>query len=833
MPISKSFQLIRYRVLRARGQRGISLLQLVGIVGALMALVIGLNYKTVDVFTKGRALDSDALLRMADNQLRQYIVANGRLPCPSFDGAGISASSCLTTSQQKGYLPYKTLGMADKNYVFGEVPMLYGAHSEGAISFASSAQVFIPKYADQNNSQQDFVTTTRNMFDFCASLAALKAQSTATMGLAVAGNSEVHKAVYALALPGQGNRDGLSAGWTGGLAVNAQYDGLNATSPNRFELPQAPITPTYDDRTQYRTASDLHDYFRCEAMNSSVNLLTEAVTMQKQTEDFANSNAESVKSGLLMNAALNGLSLLAFQQGNAQRVSAAATLVASTALLAGVTASCAIPPWATCALIPVYTVAVSSATTGGTLSIASMAAAAVGLGLKITATALYAELNGRTTTPNTIPAAAISTVSDDVLTRLHDAYVASKALATTAYLAVPASAPDVSALNAIQQGKAATLAGDVAALTDGTLQGLLNARLNGSVQTCALASATLCSAAGFTAHGDNTLVANYTKDLLVSTAYTPGVIPSLDSYYQALLRSGASTSIGATSTSTSTDPSVMAAQTALTEANAALAAVPVIDPVTALVSSNAVVTQYDALLAAISDFDAKHLADKAASTVSTGIARSTSLSNLRALMGGANSTWDYLGSTTLCGGGSTSVSSCGWMTGATPSAGSSTTRATTRSSTVNDYLAAYGNYKNTAIYQKLKDAADAKASSAWSDRNGYKTANCAKLQSVTWLGGNSTTSTNPADWDVSEKLLDSPITGLSCTNSVAAPDFSVAENAARQAEIDKYCTNPIPSFGDADRFRMCSLAQGVVPAQSSVKGARNVVDALIEKGIVR
>ena len=93
---------------RALKQRGIGMLQLLVILGALMALVVGLSYKTSDYFAKSQALDSDALLRLADNQLRQYIAANGRLPCPDLHvpATGLESSGC-TSSDQKGYLPYK------------------------------------------------------------------------------------------------------------------------------------------------------------------------------------------------------------------------------------------------------------------------------------------------------------------------------------------------------------------------------------------------------------------------------------------------------------------------------------------------------------------------------------------------------------------------------------------------------------------------------------------------------------------------------------------------------------------------------------------------------
>jgi len=334
----------------------------------------------------------------------------------------------------------------------------------------------------------------------------------------------------------------------------------------------------------------------------------------------------------------------------------------------------------------------------------------------------------------------------------------------------------------------------------------------------------------------------YTKDNL-SSPYAPGVIPSLDTYYSAVLQSGASTSTGVTLTSTSTDPAaVVAAQKSLADANAALAAVPVVDPATALADRNRLVAHYNDLLAAIADFDVKNLADKAASTTTTQAERADSLATLRILLGSSNSAWDYTGNATLCGGGS-ATSSCGWMKDTTPSAGyappantpltaGNTTLASTASSVVNVYLTAYGDYKSIAVYQKLKEAAADKANSAWSDRNGYKTALCAKNQSANFIGGSwvsSSSSTNPADWDVTETLLGATITNLNCTSTGTAPDFSSNQSAASAAEKTKYCTTGTSTY-DAG---MCSIVSGTAPARSTIQGAQNIVDALIIKGIVK
>lgn len=805
-----------------RTERGVSLLEVVGIVAALTSLVIGLTYKTADAFIKGQTLDSNAMLRMADNQLRQYIVANGRLPCPALNGDGIAAATCDQT-QQKGYLPYITLGMADNNYGFGEVPMLYGAYNDSTIALTSSAHTFSTTHEDINGDPVTVRTTTRNIFDFCSSLAELDAVTNTTTGLSVTQSGDVYKAAYALALPGQGDRDGLPAGWSGGPAVSAQYDGLNALSATAFESPQAPVTPSYDDRTHFRTAIDLHDYFRCEAMNTSVSLLAEAVTTQKQTEAFAVANVESVRTGLILNSI--GLALAAWQLAQAvyEVASGAEVTITSSALLSVASGLCPIPPFVACALIPVYAVATSLAGVAAVLAVAAGVSAAVGLGLQLTATVLYADLQGRTSTPSPSVPANVSNISAAKVAQLKTAYGASNATALSAYAALPSPPPDAAARDTAQQTKATTVTKLISDVTDPTLKGLLSVRLTGSIGTCTASTTAACTTAGFVLRGTDDVVANYKKDLLASTAYTPGVVPSLDVYYAAIVQSGASTPI-----STSNVGSNSTLNTALNNANQALAAVPVIAPVDAMNNSNSVVSNYSNLLTAIDDFDIKNIIMNANNNATTQAARASSLATLRTLIG--NSTWDYTGTASLCAGSFTYTGTCGWMSNASANAGTASTSASTASSAVNDYLNAYSSFKSVALYQKQKEAVDTKVGLAWSDRNGYKSGLCAlQTPSVSWLGGAASSSNNPANWDSNENLLVDPPTNLSCTGSATPANTSSQTSAARAAEQAKYCNTTSPDH-NAD---LCSLYSASTPARSTIQNAENIFQVLIQKGIAQ
>ncbi len=857
-------------------QRGYTLLEITTILLALVALTIALLYKTTDFFAKSQVLDSDALLRVADHQLRQYIAANGRLPCPDLNGDGISddaAADGTCNGQQKGYLPYKTLGLSEANYVYGEVPMLYGVYRDGTISFTSYAQTFVADYADKTNAAAStrLPSDPRNIFDFCASLGTLNALAApVAAGLSIAQGASTYSAVYGLALPGQANRDGLPAGWTGGPSINAQYDGLNATSDHQFASPKEPVTALYDDRTAYRTGVDLHDYFRCAALNESISLLSQAITVQKETEDFADANREAAVKGVTLNAV--GIALATWELGTTLAAIAEGIeqIALSSSLLATAVATCIV--LVGCAFIPIYTTSLTLAITGTALVTAAAVAAGVDLGLNITGTVLYADLVARTANATTPPPGTPTGFPAANLPPLRDQYVASEAAAKAAYdltLAPPIPGNTVAGYNTIQQNTAATIAGGsyIGGVTDAALRTLLLNGLNGKTDTCVLAAAT-CLATGYTAtqtpttsgSGATTTITyttTYIKDL-VPAPYAPGAIPSVAAYYDAVLQQGAVAPPPVTDLAAC---NLMGFPTAPCQP----APVPTPpNPATALNSSNTVVGSYTALLKAVQDFDVKNLdyesrlaARTAAQNaynaalatdpgcsgatclialaalntansnlISATTARDAALATLRTAIG--DPSWNHTGNTSLCGGG-VGVSGCTWMNNATATAGNSTTPATTSATVVNGYLTDFTNYEAARVHQQLLDAATAKASAAWSDRNTYKTALCSVgPPSVNWVGTSSIPNADPAQWDILENLLAAPPTGLTCTGGGTPVDLSAQDAAARAAEQARYCLVGGPDY-DAN---LCALYSATGTA-ATIQGAEPIVRELIRRGITQ
>jgi hypothetical protein len=905
------------RGVACRRQRGFSLIALASILALLSALIVALGYKTSDYFNQSQALDAEALMRVADHQLRQYVLVNGRLPCPDTDGDGLSnggtANDCNGT--QKGNLPYKTLGLTDRHYRFGEVPILYGVYNTNLTSFTSSAHTFFPSYENESGDLTRLtLPAAPSTFDFCASLGLLQAQglpAASSAGLAVTDGTNTYNAVYALALPGLADRDAAAAGWPGTTGISPQYDGLNAVSATRFELPQRPVTAQYDDRTLFRSAQSLHDLYRCESMLNAIDILSTAVTTEKQTRDFAAAMASQVKMGLIMNAMSSLQATVAVINAGRAVAAGGEVIGVSSSLLATAAATCPLPPWITCALIPIFSAALASGISGSGLAAASLVTASAALALRLTAVGLYAALLSRTTDPSAPPDTAATPPSvADQMTAL-TSYAAAKATARTAYSDLTAYGPAVTPAiiatdKADRDSKLAAANANVASVVDATLKSALTVDLNGSTATCTPPALSNC--AGYTArqvprtNGSGALVTNpdgseiydtiYTKDL-VPAPYSPGVAPSVAGYYQAVAQAGATqapTPIPAGADATTT--------AAITAANAkqAAAAAAAVPPATALANSNVVIGSYSNLLASINDFDTKNLTYNAAETAYTAAqaaaataqaaaatalaayvaapttpaatkaalllasnnaaaastaadgaslaakaardtaktARDTARGTVRTGIG--NATWDYTGSATVCGGGSTTASSCGWMTNATAGGGGATV-ATTGSAAVNAFLASEAIYQNALGWQKVKDAAAAKADAAWTSRNELKMLLCAaKAPPVSFIGGGRS-SDDPLSWDVTENVLATDGSGaptpvnLNCIglSQPALPtDVTGANNVTLADRRLKYCT-----VGGLDYNAAICAALNLPTTATSVQGVEPIVNSLIDKGIAR
>ena len=387
-----------------RRPRGFTLLELAVVLATLGALIFAITYATQYVADERLQLAARKSLQLADRQLAQFAALNGRLPCPDIDRDGVEDCG----GGDKGFLPYRTLGVAGSGYDAGGIPMRYGVYrrANGTETLDADLAVRADRF-NPTNAHPNVPTAGAGIYDldqegtldFCTALinGAAAGASTAHHYVRRTDGSNVNMA-FSLALPGSGDRDN----------VNGPYDGLNGQSGPGFEAPDTQSSSSYDDMTLTRGFGDLLATLRCQVTQYSLDTMANAVAFEEEVRIFAESNADSALQGTIMNAVSTAIAIWQLIQAGIATAAASEVLGISTGLLASATAACAIPPFVACALIPVYAAAVASAGTGLTLSQVALGLAAAAVGLQATSTVMYALVLGRTGADDPPPAPPIS-----------------------------------------------------------------------------------------------------------------------------------------------------------------------------------------------------------------------------------------------------------------------------------------------------------------------------------------------------------------------------------------------------------------------------------------
>lgn len=357
---------------------GFTLLEVMVVLMAVSALAFTLFIKTQSVSDQQQALDASHQMAVADAQLRQFAAQNGRLPCPDTGTDGVEDCG---GSAAKGFLPYKTLGLATTQYKFGEIPMRYGVYRNATpdADLAVSTVRFNPTDMDGTS----YVTATADALDLCTGLknAAAATASTSYNYLSWPDASTANVA-FAVGYAGDADAD----------SVNGLYDGLNGAAGAGFNAPGTPVSSAYDDSTLSRGFNELHNMLRCDITQRSLDLAANAVATESDVVDLASANSVAANQGVVMNAIGTAITTWGLLQGIAAIAAASEVLGVSSGLLATAVATCVV--LVGCAFIPVYTTAVTFAAVGLGLSIASAVLSGVALGLQITATVLYVGIQG-------------------------------------------------------------------------------------------------------------------------------------------------------------------------------------------------------------------------------------------------------------------------------------------------------------------------------------------------------------------------------------------------------------------------------------------------------
>ena len=444
----------------ARRHGGFTMLELSFILSVMAGLIVVLAYLTTDLFSKRQGIDGERLLLLADAQVKEFAARNGRLPCPDTTNDGVE--DCGAGANVKGVLPYRTLGLATQTYVVGETPLRYGAYREASGTLASDADLAVKKlrFTPKNSDGKGYPETNpmlANSADFCQALANGSAAgfSASRTHVAYPGGARQNVA-FAIAFPGTANRD---------RGANA-YDLLNGEAGAGFQARTTPLSDQYDDKTIHRGFDELYLGLNCEVVLRSLNFVADAVAFEEEVFALADDNRDAAFVGTILAGVGTGVAAWGLAQSIAEVAGAAETLGFSIGLLSTAAAACPFPPWVTCALIPVYSVAVATAGTGVALAATGAALNGAAVGLQIAATIQYADIKSRTglDRPSTPP---------------------------------PASADEIAALNAALVSKNADLL---------TAQGVLTTRLNAEAALRATASTEQAALegviAGFPGTGD-------------------------------------------------------------------------------------------------------------------------------------------------------------------------------------------------------------------------------------------------------------------------------------------------------------------------------------------
>lgn len=360
-------------------QLGFGILELAILLSLLSALAFVLMVMPDEYEQLNREQDRK-YLRIADEQLINFVGLNGRLPCPASSANGLE--DCNVS---KGTLPYITLGLKEPGYSSGDIALRYGVFRNSqsdeatnqATEYSNDADLAVRKNRyeplDANGDIQ--AVNNENTLDFCVGLINASSATFSINNTYIQENSSTQYAVaYAIASPG----------------ANGIFDGLNGLAGQGFNAASESINPaTYDDHVLSRGHMELYSLMQCDISKASLNMMANAVLVQDQVKSQAESLADDVVMGTVLAGVGVALNTASAVIAGVDLANASATLATASGLLSGAIAGCAVAVG--CPLVPVYTAAVAAATTGVVLSGVAVGASVAAVVAQAIATGLYAD----------------------------------------------------------------------------------------------------------------------------------------------------------------------------------------------------------------------------------------------------------------------------------------------------------------------------------------------------------------------------------------------------------------------------------------------------------
>lgn len=358
--------------------RGFSLLE-----AALLVLLIGGALVTGVLLLRApapvrQAQLQEQSLQMADEAVVAYAAAFARLPCP----VTAPGSDTCVASGAKGWLPVRALEAGLQRPLAGDnrrlAPLRYVVYGGGGSSdLASASDRFNPHQWD--GTAYDFKAI--NGMDLCAALASASSETAsaahADRANVLDADSQRVNVAYALAAAGP------TAGNGGG-----RFDGRNQDSTAQMESPALAASADYDDRVRVRGFDALARTLGCgyadaanpdNIMAASLDLVALGVDMSNEVTEQHDGNKEDTDLAVIFASLSEVFAGINVALAGANVANSSSTLATASAQLAAAIAACALPPWAQCALIPVYTAAVTAGGVAVGLSIAATVVAAAAL----------------------------------------------------------------------------------------------------------------------------------------------------------------------------------------------------------------------------------------------------------------------------------------------------------------------------------------------------------------------------------------------------------------------------------------------------------------------
>jgi type II secretory pathway pseudopilin PulG len=291
---------------RMQKQGGFSLWELAIIVGlVVMGITAGIVLLQSGSSTQ-RENDRDKLLQAADFAITAFIAENGRLPCPATDLNGIE--NCSTTAQ-KGWLPYATLGLDASAPSRGLLQIRYLAYKNGSNNLTSLTNRFSPsgwqKYETPSAGLSLYAGGTidpLNALDFCQGLTNAIAAGKTTGSANITTGSDYYNVAYAL-VDGGIDRDGDSNIFDGA-------ENFNATNP-RFDSPTKSESYDYDDRVFARTFLEVANHLSCPQGTRAMDALAQAVEVTNEVTSQKADNADAAEIAYIVASAKAALAAVA------------------------------------------------------------------------------------------------------------------------------------------------------------------------------------------------------------------------------------------------------------------------------------------------------------------------------------------------------------------------------------------------------------------------------------------------------------------------------------------------------------------------------------------